>query len=155
MTKYERLEFILHRKLMLNAHGNSHWRAKMPTIKKLRNMASEYGQDRQEERISNGEEPLNFDKFLVTVTIKPPTRRKLDPPNYYPTVKPIIDGLTDAEWWEDDNFQHMLEVRFRYGGLAGIKKEDGKNDNDTFKVILEIEELTEYSKYITVAEVMD
>lgn len=127
----------------------------MPTIKKLRLMAEEYGNARQEERVSEGKAPLDFDKFLVTVTIKPPTRRKLDPPNYYPTVKPIIDGLTDAKWWKDDNFQHMLEVRFRYGGLAGLKKEDGKNDNDTFKVILDIEELTEYSKYITVAEVVD
>lgn len=69
--------------------------------------------------------PLNIDipavhsKFTVKVVVYPPTRRRLDPPNLYPTIKPILDGGTDAKFWADDDFTHLLEISFRYGGLSG------------------------------------
>ena len=44
----------------------------------------------------------------VTVTIYSPTKSKLDPPNLYPTVKAIIDGMTDAGIWTDDNHKVIL-----------------------------------------------
>jgi len=146
MTQHEQLEFKIDRKLMLNAHGNSNWRAEMAKIKKLRHQGKEYGEQVREQR------PIFFDHFSIQVTIKPPTRRKLDPPNYYPTVKPIIDGLTDAGWWQDDNFAYMVETSFRYGGLAGLKLPDGKNDNNTFRVILDIYEVHDTSSFITIPE---
>jgi crossover junction endodeoxyribonuclease RusA len=39
----------------------------------------------------------------LVVTIYAPTKRRLDPPNFYPTVKALVDGLTDAGIWTDDN----------------------------------------------------
>ncbi|MDU0407500.1 hypothetical protein N42HA_00495 [Lactococcus lactis] len=40
----------------------------------------------------------------VFVVIYPPKRFKYDPPNYEPTSKALIDGLTDAGIWNDDNY---------------------------------------------------
>lgn len=60
-----------------------------------------------------------YDFFDVMVTVFPPTRRKMDPANLYPTVKPLIDGLTDSGWWADDNFDHLRVICFKYGGVSG------------------------------------
>lgn len=87
--------------------------------------------------------PYLFDKFTVRVTVCAPTRRRMDPPNFYPTVKALIDGLTDAAWWEDDNFSQLLEMSFRYGGLSG-------KDN-TFTLIVDIEECDDID-FITAPE---
>lgn len=57
----------------------------------------------------------------VTVTIYSPTKSKLDPPNLYPTVKAIIDGMTDAGIWTDDNYKVIKKLSFVYGGLSEEK----------------------------------
>lgn len=62
-----------------------------------------------------------FDKFKAILIVFPPTKRRLDPANLSPTLKPLIDGLTDASYWEDDDFNHLLDTSFRYGGVSGIK----------------------------------
>jgi len=72
------------------------------------------------EKSANDIPPLHT-HFKVQVIVYPPTRRRLDPPNLYPTVKPILDGGTDAGVWLDDDFTHLLEMSFRYGGLSGLK----------------------------------
>lgn len=63
-----------------------------------------------------------FSKFRVDVAIQPPTRRRFDPPNLYPTVKHIIDGMTDASFWEDDSFDQLVEMSFKGDGVSGISK---------------------------------
>lgn len=68
----------------------------------------------------------------VAVTVYSPTKRKLDPPNLYPTVKALIDGLTDANLWPDDNHEIIKALTFKFGGLSG--------QENTFKFVLEIEE---------------
>lgn len=45
-------------------------------------------------------------RFVFPVT----TNRRRDPHNYYPTIKPIIDGLTDANLWPDDT-PEFVETR--------------------------------------------
>ena len=35
------------------------------------------------------------------------TRTRFDPANAYPTVKALVDGLTDAGVWVDDDDQHL------------------------------------------------
>lgn len=93
-----------------------------------------------EERLSI--QPL-FNHFGVSVTVCPPTRRRLDPPNLYPTVKALIDGLTDACWWSDDDFTHLLYTSFRYGGLSGEK--------GVWKIVLDVVGVddSELGDYIT------
>ncbi|GFH39831.1 hypothetical protein [Pseudolactococcus insecticola] len=58
----------------------------------------------------------------VLITVYSPTRRKLDPPNLYPTVKALIDGMTDAGVWTDDNHEVIKSMTFTYGGLSGDEK---------------------------------
>lgn len=90
----------------------------------------------------SGIQPL-FSHFGVSVTVCPPTRRRLDPPNLYPTVKALIDGLTDACWWSDDDFTHLLYTSFRYGGLSGEK--------GIWKIVLDVVRVddNELGDYIT------
>jgi Holliday junction resolvase RusA-like endonuclease len=88
-----------------------------------------------------------FNIAKVTVTAAPPTRRRMDPPNLWPTAKAILDGLTDASWWSDDDFKHVVETSFRYGGLSGVK--------DTFKITVKIEEVTDIDSYILESEVVE
>lgn len=87
--------------------------------------------------------PTLFKHFAMRVTVFPPTRRRLDPPNLYPSVKALADGLTDASWWEDDNFEHFLEISFRYGGLSGEK--------GRWKLVLDVTEIEDTSDFVTTA----
>lgn len=45
----------------------------------------------------------------------PPTAHRADPANAAPTVKPIIDGLTDAGFWVDDDSSHVVAVAYMRG----------------------------------------
>lgn len=68
----------------------------------------------------------------LTVTVYKPTRRRLDTPNLYPTVKPLVDGMTEAGIWTDDNDNVIKSTKFQLGGLSGKK--------GFYKFVLTIEE---------------
>lgn len=57
----------------------------------------------------------------LTVTVYKPTRRRLDTPNLYPTVKALVDGMTEAKIWTDDNDNVIKSTKFQLGGLSGKK----------------------------------
>ena len=65
--------------------------------------------------------PALFHRFSLLLVVMPPTRRRVDPPNLWPSLKALGDGVTDAGIWEDDSFEFLLETSFRYGGLSGLK----------------------------------
>lgn len=65
--------------------------------------------------------PPLFQHFTLQLIVLPPTRRRVDPPNLWPSLKALGDGLTDCGFWIDDSFEYMLETSFRYGGLSGLK----------------------------------
>lgn len=69
----------------------------------------------------------------LVVTIYAPTKRRLDPPNFYPTIKALVDGLTDAGIWTDDNSEVIKFMTFKRGGPSELP---GK-----YRVRLEIKEL--------------
>ena len=71
----------------------------------------------------------------------------MDPPNLYPTLKALIDGLTDASWWIDDQFANLVEVSFKYGGISGEK--------DHFKLTLDIEEINNPEDYVLSPELVE
>lgn len=56
------------------------------------------------------------------IRIYPPTKRRMDAVNWYPTVKALIDGLTDAGVFEDDNDKVITSYAFRGGPATGNKK---------------------------------
>ncbi|HFI0449095.1 TPA: hypothetical protein ACGOY6_001325 [Streptococcus suis] len=66
----------------------------------------------------------------ISITVYKPTNRRLDTPNLYPTVKAIIDGMTEAGLWVDDDDDVIRAITFRPGGMSGIKGQ--------YKLIFEI-----------------
>ena len=43
----------------------------------------------------------------VHVRLDVPDKRRRDPANYAPTIKCLVDGLTDAGWWPDDTPEYV------------------------------------------------
>ncbi|KXT73153.1 Phage protein [Streptococcus sp. DD10] len=115
---------------MINANDRLHFQKKGKITKYLRGLACYQSMDLVCEA-----DGLPFSKdrpCIVKVTTYSPTRRKYDPPNWSPTVKAILDGLTDAGVWVDDNYEIIKTTSFSHGGLSGSK---------LWKIILEIEEM--------------
>lgn len=56
------------------------------------------------------------------IRICPPTDRRMDVPNWYPTIKALIDGLTDAGVFEDDNDKVIRSYSFVRGPVTENKK---------------------------------
>lgn len=132
------IEFLIFKDNILNSNKQLHRFVKSKNVKFLRELAFNKG---EEIKLLEGDKFRTFEKFKVTVLVAPPTRVRIDPPNLYPTVKPLIDGFTDAGFWEDDNFRYLLDTSFRYDGLSGEK--------GYYRVRLIIEEMTDTSGYIT------
>ncbi|MHC5922140.1 RusA family crossover junction endodeoxyribonuclease [Lactococcus lactis] len=88
--------------------------------------------DQSDEVFEQFHEKHRCDVFVV---LYPPKNYSYDPPNYSPTSKAIIDGLTDAGIWSDDNKNVIRRTSFEHGGLSG--------DTKMWKVELVVKELTE------------
>lgn len=58
----------------------------------------------------------------IGIIICPPTKRRMDAPNWYPTVKALIDGLTDAGVFDDDNNKVIRSTTFIPGIVTTNKK---------------------------------
>lgn len=114
------------------------------SAKEIKEKVAEEFAEEEIKRVGDAPEML-FNQFSILVTVCPPTRRRIDPVNLYPSVKAIIDGLTDSAWWEDDDNKHLLQISFRYGGLSGEK--------DTFKLVMDVSEIDDSSEYILHSEV--
>lgn len=128
-----KFEFILSNtkklKQMLNANDRPHWTQKAKITAFLRATAAKEGQEYNCTPYSK-KRPCG-----LVVTIYAPTKRRLDPPNFYPTVKALVDGLTDAGIWTDDNSEVIKYMTFKRGELSGIA---GK-----YRIELEIKEYDE------------
>lgn len=114
-----RLVFDVPVKRMLNANQRLHHMTKAARSKWLRELARERGASMFPE---GGDGSFLFDGPVeVGVTVCPTTRSRMDPPNAYPTVKALVDGLTDAHWWEDDHWRFLPLMSFSYGGRSPVK----------------------------------
>lgn len=67
----------------------------------------------------------------IGIVICPPTKRRMDAPNWYPTIKALIDGLTDAGVFEDDNNKVITSMTFVPGP---------KTDNKKYRIVIDIRE---------------
>ncbi|NUQ88940.1 MAG: hypothetical protein HOQ43_10810 [Glycomyces artemisiae] len=56
-----------------------------------------------------------LDLVHVTAYIRWRDRRRRDPANWWPTVKAIADGMTDAGVWPDDDSGHVIGPDMRAG----------------------------------------
>lgn len=123
------LTFELSRKQMISANDRLHFQQKAKITRFLRELAKYEGQNTLRDWYGL---PFSEDKpCKVRVVIFSPTMRKYDPPNWSPTSKALLDGLTDAEFRVDDNYNIIKEVSFLHGGKSGTSN---------YKIKLEIME---------------
>ena len=128
-----KFDFILsntkHKKEMLNANDRPHWAQKAKITAYLRQIGRL--------KVSEGKYPAYTKKRPcgLVVTIYAPTKRRMDPPNFYPTVKALVDGMTDAGLWTDDNHEIIKYMTFEFGGLSGLK--------DKYRIEIEVKEAHE------------
>lgn len=64
----------------------------------------------------------NVNPCHIGIVVCPPSDRRMDAPNWYPTVKALIDGLTDAGIFEDDNNKVIRSMIFIPGPVTSNKK---------------------------------
>lgn len=119
MTEPIIMQFELARKQMISANDRLHFQQKAKITRFLRELAKYEGQNTLKDWYGL---PFSEDKpCKVRVVIFSPTLRKYDPPNWSPTTKALLDGLTDAEFWTDDNYNIIKEVSFSHGGKSGTQ----------------------------------
>lgn len=111
---------------MLNANDRMHYMVKSPISRYLRDLSNEYALKFQEENEIFAQFDTNNPCFVI-VTVCPPTKRHMDAPNWYPTVKPLLDGMTDAEIFSDDNDKIITSTTF-------IRGEQTRNGKYTFVI---------------------
>lgn len=88
----------------ISANGKYHWGDRATRVKRLRRRG------RLEAR-RNGILPVH--PVLVVALIQYATSGRADPANAAPTVKALIDGLTDAGVWPDDDSSHVIGPMFK------------------------------------------
>ena len=90
-----KFEFILsntkRKKEMLNANDRPHWTQKAKITAYLRQIGRL--------KVSEGKYTTYTKKRPcgLVVTIYAPTKRRMDPPNFYPTVKALVDGKSNNQ----------------------------------------------------------
>lgn len=129
------------KKLILNSNDNMHPQQKAKFVGKLRALAhaqaiSQVVGDTKIVKQVSGRKGKGKTSYLtqfvtpqydkhkpcgVVLTMFPPTNRRSDPDNLQPTLKAFMDGLTDANFWPDDNHEIVKFTKYQYGGLSGSK----------------------------------
>lgn len=97
----------------LTANGRDHWAKRASRTRRLRHRAFLLARS----ALAEGSLAPTSGRVHVDALIVQRTRRRMDPANAYPTVKPLIDGLTDAGVWEDDDADHVDGPDMRLGGV--------------------------------------
>ena len=93
---------------LMNLNDRTHWAVKMKLVKAWRTAA----------RLASAGVPL-LGRSLVSVDLPVRSAKKLrDPSNWVPTVKAIVDGITDAGVWPNDDSRYVVteEPSFHQGG---------------------------------------
>lgn len=102
---------------VLNSNDRMHYIVKSQITEYLRKLSF------QMVSIDNDKEQYNDDNPCdVVITVHPPTKRRIDAPNFYPTIKALIDGMTDAGLWSDDNNHIIKSMTFVLGDITDNKK---------------------------------
>lgn len=91
------VEFTVPKEMWLSSNQRDHWAVKSERTRYLRELAAAKGR---------GIGPLGTTH--VAAFIGYPRNGRADPSNAHPTTKALIDGLTDAGVWPDDDSTHVL-----------------------------------------------
>ena len=116
--------------MVINSNDRQHQTDKAKVTKRIRNFAYWHTLAAKDKKMAAFNSSIPCE---VIVTVYSPTKSRLDPPNLYPTVKAIIDGMTDAGIWVDDNHKVIKKLSFVYGGLS--------NEKGHYRLVFDIEEV--------------
>jgi hypothetical protein len=130
-------------KLILNSNDNLYFHKKAEIVAKLRKISRREVEDWRktsdelfgtvQELFGRAHEYDEHNPCGVTLTVYSPTRKRIDPDNFQPSLKALMDGITDSGLWSDDNHEIVKFTKYQYGGLSGSK---------AYRMELEIEEVS-------------
>jgi len=112
----------------LTANGRYHWAVRQERTKALRERAKIESLN----AMRRGQLAPVFGRVHVIAGIQYRTSR-VDPANAYPTIKALIDGMTDAGIWEDDSAKYLVG--------PDMRRVDGRPPKGTHTIAIMIEEL--------------
>jgi crossover junction endodeoxyribonuclease RusA len=103
---------------VINLNDRLHWRARAALTAEWRK-ASYFGacawRAHPSERRLSG-----LCSITVTFPTKQPNRRR-DPHNWMPSTKAIVDGLTDAGLWPDDNAEYVSVRDAKFAAIEHVE----------------------------------
>ena len=112
----------------LSSNDRLHWAVKSRKTAELRERA----QYQSLNALRAGTLKPAFGRVLVTAGIQYRTGRA-DPANAYPTIKALIDGMTDAGIWEDDSAKYLVG--------PDMRRVAGRPPKGTHTIAIMIEEI--------------
>lgn len=98
---------------LINSNDRPHYAVRSTIVKFLRELSHDtFVEDHG--GLSDSLPMFDIDRpCRVIISVDAPTRRKMDTPNWYPTIKALLDGLTDANLWSDDDDSIIHELIFK------------------------------------------
>ena len=112
----------------LTANGRYHWAVRQERTKALRERAKVQSLN----AMRRGQLAPVFGRVHVIAGIQYRTSR-VDPANAYPTIKALIDGMTDAGVWEDDSAKYLVG--------PDMRRVTGRPPKGTHTIAIMIEEI--------------
>jgi crossover junction endodeoxyribonuclease RusA len=101
MTTLTELTFTVPKSWWVSANDRTHWAAKARATRNLRHLAA---------TSTRGLDTLGTTHVAAFIGYL--TGGRADPSNAAPTVKALIDGMTDAGVWPDDDSTHVIGPTF-------------------------------------------
>lgn len=116
--------YLKHGNEMISANDRLHHIPKNDITSHLRELGGLFGQKFKRQNNIKGEDFVYTKQrpCHIVVVINPPSARRMDAPNWYPTIKGLVDGMTDAGIFSDDNDEVVQSITF----IPGEKTADGK-----------------------------
>ncbi|MFD7093349.1 RusA family crossover junction endodeoxyribonuclease [Streptomyces xanthophaeus] len=102
---------------LLNANDRVHHRVRGNLTREIRAAAMEACSEDPTMRaalVAAGDGPVLQRAYILGV-LHPPSRRRADPANWYPSFKAAVDGLVDAGVLEDDDHTRVVGPDMRIG----------------------------------------
>lgn len=93
------ITFAIHKDWWLSANDRMHWAPKAKRTTYLRNVAA---------FTATSQRVPKFEVCHIAAFIGYLRNGKADPANAAPTIKALIDGMTDAGVWSDDDSTHVI-----------------------------------------------
>ncbi|MFF5784218.1 hypothetical protein ACFY8P_04515 [Streptomyces sp. NPDC012693] len=118
---------------LLNANQRLHYRVRAEATDRIRSAAMNACSEDPTMRaalVLAGSQPLLHHAYILGV-LHPPSRRRADPANWYPSFKAAVDGIVDAGVLEDDDHTRLVGPDMRIGPVTAGGQ-----------IVLHIQELT-------------